>query len=331
MAVVNKIMANRPSILCFHGRVRYPDSYNDHLHIGFFEKAFRWHGYRVFFHGPTPGGEGKFDPKSDSLRRCIKKVKPRAVMIVEKKSASWAIAQASGLAPTFVYAVDIHSMNGSVACYAGADALMLRAKMFEDSVRTMRGGSRLGICRWFPFSVDMDRVDSVKPPPEGRGHDVVFCGDARKVYRVRRPLVDALRAHNLLSDRSIIARKRPQRAPFPEYIARLKSSVLGASSTMISMPDGKEFSLNMAKHVEIPACGTCLVTDGGPGMDELLPPDMYIRYDDVDDAVRKVKEALNDVDATIEIGNASRKHIRKFHSDRARAAQVVSFLEREVM
>jgi hypothetical protein len=298
--------------------VRKPLHYNYHLHLGFFEKACRWHGHKLIHYGPVSharfDGPLPFDP-GRNFGDVVRELKADAFMTMEWPMVDRAMAEVPSSIFKIAYIVDLYHMK-SAERWQGSNVAIVRAKRFERTLRRLPGGKSIRAVQFFPFSFDADRAKKVKEPAE-REAKVVFCGGRRpKLYPVRRAAINALKKARLLSKETRIS---PALA-FGPYQAVLKSAEIALACTGV-------YRLNMAKHIEIPAAGTALMTDGAPGMDQLLPKGMYLQYT-VDNVVEVARMALNDLPATREMAAAAKAHVYEHHNDQVRAGQIMTFLRR---
>ncbi len=301
-------------MLIVRGGVRDGSRYNYHLHDGFFAKAFQQLGYRVVHYGRVAQRttDGPF-PVSVPLPEVVRQVRPVCCLGIELDRPLY-LQEVRGV-PRIAYVCDVHRLN-TVDMLAGVDLLLVRALRFVDWVRKLHGGSNIGRVEWLPFSYDQQLVDSI-PDPRRRARNVIFLGGFRREpWPARRDAMFLLNRAGLLSERS--AKRVGYRLYGRQYFETLKSSILGLTCTT-------RWRLNPAKHFEIPACGTVLMTDGAQGMDQILPADLYVKYQPPT-VVDTVRRALADDHRLRQMAVDSRAYMRTHHTDAIRAKELREIL-----
>ncbi len=307
----------KPKVLIVRGGVRDRSRYNYRLHEGFFESALSFLGYDIVHYGQAAQGtrHGPYDACRD-VNEVVRIVKPVFCLGVELNDPVY-IQQVKGV-PRVAYVCDIHRLK-TVEMLAGVQLLLVRAQRFESWVRKLSGGNRIKQVTWLPFSVDMKSVDRV-PEPQRREPLVILAGGHRREpWPVRHCSMIALMKAGLLHTRSTC--KVGSRYFNDDYFRIVKSCVLGLACTT-------RWKLNPAKHVEFPACGTALMTDGAPGIDLLIPKELYIKYT-VENVVKTVRSIVTDPVRLAEVramGKESSDYVRAHHSNEIRAKELAAIL-----
>lgn len=307
------------TILMVRGGVRDVGRYNYHLHERFFERAFTWAGHRLVHYGRVAGetkdGPISFDPKLD-VRTVAREVKADLVVSIELNQP--VMNAELGSLPRLVYVCDLHRVK-SLQMLGGADLMIVRAKAFEALVPKLPGGRLVRHVHWLPFSFNQQTMDSI-PERQPRYPLVTFGGSIRQEpWPVRREALLALHDAALVSPDVRVMRHDP----LPLYYQSLKSSMLGLACST-------RWKLNPAKHIEIPAAGGVLLTDGSPGMAELLPRDLYEVYTP-STIVGLVRGLVSSKEKQSELrarGIRAAAHARAHHSDERRAEQLLGLLDR---
>lgn len=307
------------TILMVRGGVRDAGRYNYHLHERFFERAFAGAGHQLVHYGRvavgTKDGPIPFDSKLD-VRAVARKMKADLVVSIELNQP--VMNAQLGSLPRLAYVCDLHRVK-SLQMLGGADLMVVRAKSFEALVPKLPGGGLVRHVHWLPFSFDQQMMDSI-PERQSRYPLVTFGGSIRQEpWPVRREAILALHDAALVSPDVRVMRHDP----LPLYYQSLKSSMLGLACST-------RWKLNPAKHVEVPAAGGVLLTDGSPGMAELLPKDLYEIYapSTVVGLVRSLVASKEKRDELRARGIRAAAYARAHHSDERRAAQLFELLDR---
>lgn len=277
---------------------------NDAIHRGFFDAA----PGRVAYYGPGEGEAVPFDA-ARPLRDVVRVVEPRIIVVNMKKRVDpWIeTEQLRELdRPLAVVEVDYcfssasatfcPKHQGSDGWYerAGVDHLFLRHKSdFERSSFRSRS--------WLPFSID----PMVMHPGKNDAVAIGFAGtiSPKWNYFKRRRVLSAVKDLVWSEIRALTGSM---------YADFLRSCVLGVTCSGL-------FRYDNAKHLEIPACGALLLTDGTDGTDALLPdPEMYERYE-LDANVRGlVLRLLAEPDTCRRRARLAADHVRRHHSHAVR-------------
>lgn len=307
----------KPKVLIVRGGVRDRSRYNYRLHEGFFESAFSFLGYDIVHYGTPAHGtrHGPYDSYAN-VNDVVKAVKPSFCLGIELNDPLY-LQQVRGV-PRVAYVCDIHRLQ-DVGMLAGVQLLLVRAQRFESWVRKLPGGNKIKQVTWLPFSVDMKAVDRVPEPKEREAKVILAGGHRNEPWPVRHQSMVALLKAGLLSLRSTC--KVGQRYFNDDYFKIVKSCVLGLACST-------RWKLNPAKHVEFPACGTALMTDGSPGMERFLPKELYIKYT-VENVVQTVRSIVTDPVRMAEVramGKQSSDYIRSHHTNEIRARELATIL-----
>lgn len=106
-----------------------------------------------------------------------------------------------------------------------------------------------------------------------------------------------------------------------EYFKKLAQGKLGLTSSSI-------IKLVLNKDLEIPACGTVLLTDGlGQGFSDWLPQEAYLKYTSPHSIARLVLDALKDEPKLQAMADLGRKHVLKHHLDQHRYPVFMNWLK----
>lgn len=272
---------------------------NDPVHRGFLE-AFPG---EVLWIGP---GE-RIAPARDLAAQVDALGADLVLVNMKKRVAGWAAPEAIAriAAPKAMLEVD-YCYETSDDWYEAAafDRVFFRAK--TDAMHT-----RLAAASWLPFSVDPRWIAA----PGGRRVrrcPVGFIGTAAPatIYPARARALDILRAHGI--DAMPKGRVRGT-----AYMTWWRNVELGLTCSSV-------FRQENAKHLIIPAAGALLLTDGSPGLPDLLPADSYALYrTDGSDLMDVVRQLLEDRDATGRRRDATLAHVRWHHVHAVRWQQLL--------
>jgi hypothetical protein len=307
----------KPKVLIVRGGIRDSSRYNYRLHEGFFEQAFGLLGYDVIHYGNVAKNtKNGIYHDYENVQDVVKKARPAFCFGVELDDPIY-LRQIRGV-PRVAYVCDIHRLK-DVSMLAGVQLLIVRSSRFEAWVRKLRSGDKIKHVCWLPFSVDMAAVDRVPEPAEREAKVILVGGHRNEPWPVRHQSMVALMKADLLSKRStsIVGERRFG----DKYFETVKSCVLGLACTT-------RWRLEPAKHIEFPACGTALMTDGSPGVEKLFPSHLYIKYG-VDSAVDVVRSIVTNPARLAEIrvmARESSEWVRSHHTNEIRARELGEML-----
>jgi len=284
-------------------------NYNDPIHRGFFQAVPR--SAAVAFYGPTERGGPSFDPKR-SLSSVVAEVKADLVLVnMKKRVKDWLkpneMADLSATSvKTAVVEVDFCYERKDQSWYTAChfDVLFLRAK--SDVL-----ASRCPQTHWLPFSVKPEWI-CTPDRNDRRPHDIVFAGTRHpQTYPGRNT------ALVVLKDRVVQPKARIQGEAYMHWWQRGR---LGLTCSSI-------WRYENAKHVIIPGAGALLLTDGSPGISELLPSAAYTIYKtDGSDLNEVVRGALADP-KLLERRREGAEHVAKHHTHAVRWSQLFTRME----
>ncbi len=287
--------------------------YNYHLHHGFLVRAFESQGHDVIQYGPPFSDPLGFD-ESRTMAQVVDMVKPDLLvsMPTRRVRRHWTAVPVPRVSYVcdFHYWNDVESLNGSALLIVRANNAVKHAAML---------GMSLADVHWLPFSFDAEEMAKA-PTVAHRSHKVFFAGAAHPpdIYPLRSAAIYELRRRRLLADDSVVDGYVDR----PRYCESLKRSLFGLACS-------SRWRLDIAKHVEIPAAGTILLSDGGDGMNDLFPASMYIRHHG-NDAADIVAQILGDpgrlADARA-MADVATLWAHEHHTDTLRARQLCSLLK----
>jgi len=307
----------RPKVLIVRGGIRDSLRYNYRLHEGFFEQAFGLLGYDVIHYGAVAKKtKNGIYHDHENVQDVVRKAKPAFCFGVELDQPRY-IQQIRGV-PRVAYVCDVHRLK-DISMLVGVQLLIVRANRFESWVRKLVGGNKIKHVRWLPFSVDMAAVDRVPEPVEREAKVILVGGHREEPWPVRHKSMVALIKAGLLSKRSTST--VGARYFGNKYFEMVKSCVLGLACTT-------RWRLEPAKHIEFPACGTALMTDGSPGVEKLFPNELYIKYS-VENAVDTVRSIVTNPARLAEVSLMAKEAsewVRTHHTNEIRARELGEFL-----
>ena len=252
----------------------------------------------------------------ENVQDVVRKAKPAFCLGVELDQPRY-IQQIRGV-PRVAYVCDIHRLK-DISMLAGIQLLIVRANRFESWVRKLVGGNKIKHVHWLPFSVDMAAVDRVPEPAVREAKAILVGGHRNEPWPVRHQSMVALIKAGLLSKKS--TSNVGDRYFGSQYFAMVKSAVLGLACTT-------RWRLEPAKHIEFPACGTALMTDGSPGVEKLFPNELYIKYN-VGNVVDTVRSIVTDPVRLAEVklmAKESSQWVRGHHTNEIRAKELGEML-----
>ena len=155
--------------------------------------------------------------------------------------------------------------------------------------------SQLPSRSWLPFSNDAEVFRS-----RGRRDiPIGFAGTLKPaaLYANRRAAITALGRAVTVHERRVAG------LAYAQFLSRCR----------VALTCGGAFAYDNAKHVQIPASGALLATDGSRGIAELLPdPDMYLRYR-IDSIADQIAALLRDRTALRERAAIAQAHCKAHH------------------
>ena len=186
--------------------------------------------------------------------------------------------------------------------YRGTDAWYREAGFDHVFLRHLTDAeySRLPHRSWLPFSND----PAVFRPRGRRDIPMGFAGTLKPaaLYANRRAAIAALGGAITVHERRLAGLE------YARFLSRCR----------IALTCGGAFAYDNAKHVQIPASGALLATDGSRGTAELLPnPEMYLRYR-IDSIADDVSALLADRQALRERTALARAHCERYHTHSVR-------------
>lgn len=285
--------------------------YNDHLHVDFFLKAFRDHGFEVVVYGPKAhlrGGSAPIEFDSErSIDSVVKALNPDLYFTMVPRRNTWCTHHKITLdIPKVMYEPDFHyAEDGSH--YHGGELLIVRASNAVKHAQSLPGGGDIKRIEWLPFSFDETKIPKHADPDSPL---VAFAGaDQHAPYPVRAEALDALSKASLL-DRH-------------QGYFNLNSYFYFLSTHRFGLTCSSKWHLEHAKHVEIPACGAILLADNlAPGLNYLLERSMYLVYEP-SNVAQLVREALAVPNEMRDLAIRAKAHVFAHHTDTIRGAQFI--------
>jgi len=279
--------------------------YNDPIHRGFFEAS----PHPVCFYGPNEKSGPAFDP-SRSLAEIVAEVKADLVLVnMKKRVQDWLKPQqlADVKVKTAIVEVDFFNERKDQSWYeaCGFDVLFMRHKVEMAHVRHSRK-------HWLPFSLKQEWI-CAPDPAKTRKHDVGFAGALQPFpfYPGRNNAIKSLK--NRLAQPA-------KRVEGEAYMYWWQNCRIGLTCSTVHRYD-------VAKHLIIPGAGAFLLTDGTPGISDLLPGEAYATYKtDGSDLGDVVDRTLSDP-ALIKRQRAGTDHVAKQHTHHVRWRQLLAHVE----
>jgi len=294
-----------------HDRLRH----SDHLHQGFFFGAFKAMGFDVVAYGPNAPlrtRQGARVPlpydQGRPLPDVIREVGADLLFCLTRRGWLFNHHGVPDSVGKIVCYPDFHN-DRDVRHYEGAHLLVLRSLTYVERAKTLPGAERLRQVSWLPFSFDAQAAGRHRPLLK-RIPKVAFAGSINGPHYVKRR-----RAANALTSAGLMGlfRKRPRWAP-AVYFTKLAQHQFGLTCAGIN-------DVEVAKHVEIPAAGSILLTTDGPGVRQMLPTDSYLVYRD-DDVVTVVRDALAAPERMEQMATRCREHVHAHHTNAVRVREL---------
>ncbi|UCC72586.1 MAG: glycosyltransferase family 1 protein, partial [Gemmatimonadota bacterium] len=255
--------------------------------------------------------------------------------MVPKRSA-WCTHHGLGKAPSWLvrvgYESDFHYATDATH-YHGLDLLLVRAYSAVGQARFLPGGLDLRRIRWLPFCLSRPASQRLQAAPPLTAHALEQQVRDRTM-RIPRAVATGVVAHEVYPRRTAAIKALvaaglcdvvPGYLPEEAYYDKLRRYQFAITCS-------SKWSLDVAKHIEIPAAGCVLLTDGlSDGLDYLLPggsqaqdpPCQYIRYTDGDDVVDIVRELCDwDPLQLIAVASAAQEQVRQRHTFDARVREL---------
>lgn len=289
-----------------------PPRYNDHLHYGFWSRCFQSQGHEVHLYGPSAPsrGAGFHYPKyviGRPMTDVEREVQP-GLFVSLGANVRWQ-GFASVRCPKIAIEGDFHYVK-SVARYKGAALVITRAQREPARAAVMGGPDAV----WVPFSVHLPHLCDAAAGPRVRS---VFFGGSRSTehYPVRSAAVDALQGAGLLSRESAVDGYLPPH----RYYQTLRRHMFALACT-------SKWKMEPAKHLEYAAAGCVVLSDGSPGVDQLLP--WYRRYEpgNVVALVRQILAKRGRVRENLRRARETQEHVLAYHTDEVRSREVCALL-----
>ncbi len=177
--------------------------------------------------------------------------------------------------------------------------------------------------RWLPHSIDPAVFRHGLAPKEETG--ILLTGSTgRATYPLRAAVRDCLRRNPGLGT---VVERPPEGSPNPyprggDY-ARILASARAAVAT------GSVYRYVVAKYLEIPACGTCLLAEALPDLADLgfRPGVNFWPLDPTRRLDRQLEAVLADPELTTAIGAAGARLVALRHTAAARARELVTHFQ----
>jgi hypothetical protein len=292
--------------------------YNDHLHIDFFLSAFARAGLEVIVYGPGAEQRGARAPLPFDAGRpmasVVRELDPDVYFTLAPRRSQWATHHGIDLdVPKVLYHCDLHYARDG-ADYRHAQLLLVRAQAHLAHVRALPNAPQVR-AHWLPFSVAAAHVPTAQPVSTLRDERVYFAGATDPGIYPKRELALGVLAESLLLARDGVR-------SVDAYMHSLTQHALGLTCS-------SRYRLDTAKHLEIPAAGALLLTDGlAEGLSHLLPDrEMYMAFEDARQLRRRLQSLLQARTVLEERAARARAHVLAHHTDARRGEELIAVMK----